>query len=75
MRKIMKKILLKMKIYIVCFLVCFGFLQALVVVSNIVYINNAQKLLSTEASSAVIQLKNNVSIYVYLSEIVDYDEK
>lgn len=66
----MKKILLKMKIYIVCFLVCFGFLQALVVVSNIVYINNAQKLLSTEASSAVIQLKNNVSIYVYLSEIM-----
>ncbi|MCI8426153.1 MAG: response regulator [Lachnospira sp.] len=70
MRKIMKKILLKMKIYIVCFLVCFGVLQALVVVSNIVYINNAKKLLSTEASSAVIQLKNNVSIYVYLSEIM-----
>ncbi len=66
----MKKILLKMKIYIVCFLVCFGVLQALVVVSNIVYINNAKKLLSTEASSAVIQLKNNVSIYVYLSEIM-----
>ncbi len=66
----MKKILLKIKIYIVCFLVCFGFLQALVVVSNIVYINNAKKLLSTEASSAVIQLKNNVSIYVYLSEIM-----
>ena len=59
-----------MKIYIVCFLVCFGVLQALVVVSNIVYINNAKKLLSTEASSAVIQLKNNVSIYVYLSEIM-----
>lgn len=66
----MKKILLRSKIYIICFLVCFGFLQALIIAGNIVYINNAQKLLTTEASSAVVQLKNNVSIYVYLSEIM-----
>ncbi len=66
----MKKILLKIKIYIICFLVCFGFVQTLVIVSNMVYITNAKKLLNTEASSAMVQLKNNVSIYVYLSEIM-----
>ncbi len=66
----MKKILLKIKIYIICFLVCFGFVQTLIIVSNMVYITNAKKLLNTEASSAMVQLKNNVSIYVYLSEIM-----
>lgn len=66
----MKKILLKIKIYIICFLVCFIFAQTLVAASNMVYIDNAKKLLSTEASSAVVQLKNNVSIYIYLSEIM-----
>lgn len=66
----MKKILLKIKIYIICFLLCFIFAQTLVVVSNMVYMDSAKKLLSTEASSAVIQLKNNVSIYVYLSQIM-----
>lgn len=66
----MKKILLKIKIYIICFLVCFGFIQTLVIVSNMLYINNSKKLLGTEASSIVVQLRNNISSYVYLSEIM-----
>lgn len=68
--RIMKKMLLKIKMYIICFLICFGFVQTLIIVSNMVYTNNAKKLLSTEASSAVVQIKNNVATYVYLSEIM-----
>ena len=68
----MKKILLKIKIYIICFLVCFGFIQTLVIVSNMLYINNSKKLLGTEASSIVVQLRYNISSYVYLSEIMKF---
>lgn len=49
---------------------CFVFLDVVMAIGNTIYVRNAKILLTTEASSAIVQLKNNVSIYAYLSEIM-----